>query len=154
MESGHNSKLNMNQTRCLYSCYLYWISGSFVFAVQQWLANMAARYELLMRSYKILHKLPDVDGFYTYLKKKTPTVPSCQKALQAAFLMSLTARSNCVSVKSWHISRPMNASSLIFSILSSGNFSHKNDIAGPFLSSACSKFSPSPSLICRGGSNT
>ena len=47
MEAGHNSRLNMNHTRHLYACRLYWISGSFVFTAQQWLANMAAHFILV-----------------------------------------------------------------------------------------------------------
>ena len=48
----------------------------------------------------------------------------------------------------------MNTPTLIVSKLSLGNFSHKTENAGPFLSGTFAKFFMRPNLICRVGSNT
>ena len=48
----------------------------------------------------------------------------------------------------------LNTPALIFSLLHLGNFAHKDENCGPFLSSAFTKHCMGPNLICRGASNT
>lgn len=104
---------------------------------------------LLVSSYYILHKLPEVDGC-TFPRK--PVAPCC-KTFQASLSLSLRARSNWEYRKIWRICGPANKTVLILSILCFGNYWHKNENARPFLSSVLTKFFIRPNLRCRVWSN-
>jgi hypothetical protein len=93
--------------------------------------------ELLVRSNKISHKLPEVDGFY--ISQKTSrnmlkSIPGC--------LLFITE--NDIKLRVSEELTYLEANEYTRLNLLRGNFSHKNENAGPFLASASTNLSCCP----------